>query len=59
MNIKDVVITIVLILVLAASIGYIIKAKKNGAKCIGCPSSKECGTHSCNCGCSDYTSDAE
>ena len=53
MDIKDIVITIVLILVLAGSIGYIIKAKRSGAKCIGCPSSKECGGHSCSCGCDD------
>lgn len=52
MNVKDIVITIVLILVLAGSIGYIIKAKRNGAKCIGCPSSKECGgQHNSHCGC--------
>ena len=35
---------------------HIIKAKKNGAKCIGCPMSKQCGSNNqgkteCNCGC--------
>lgn len=61
MSIQDLVIITVLILVLAISIGYIIKAKKSGAKCIGCPTSKECGAnkrgHSCGCGCSDCSND--
>ena len=54
---KNIVIVAVLILVLAMSISYIIKAKKSGVKCIGCPSSKEfggnCSTSSCSCGCSE------
>ncbi len=37
----------IVILILAAVIGlavyYIVRQKKNGAKCIGCPYSKECG----------------
>ena len=41
--------------VLAAVIGgaalYVYKAKKSGAKCIGCPMSKQCG--SCGCGCGE------
>lgn len=51
---KDIIIAIVLILVLVFSISYIVKAKKNGVKCIGCPSGKEC-----NCGCSKCSSDSE
>lgn len=54
---KDFVIIAVLIVVLALSISYIIKAKKSGVKCIGCPSGKECGD--CNCGCSECNADAE
>jgi hypothetical protein len=55
---KDIVIAVVLIAVLAMSIGYIVKAKKNGAKCIGCPSAKECGSNSsCNCGCNECNTD--
>ena len=42
----------VIVVILAAAITYIIRAKKNGAKCIGCPHGKSCG--SCNCGCSDH-----
>ena len=39
---------IVVILILLAIIGgatfYIVKAKKSGAKCIGCPSTKTCSS---------------
>ncbi len=52
------VIDIVLILVLALMIGgavwYIVKAKKSGKKCIGCPDSGSCASHkesSCGCYC--------
>lgn len=51
----DVIISILLVLVLGAAITYIVKAKKSGAKCIGCPA--ECGcshkhheTSGCHCG---------
>lgn len=35
--------------IIAAAAGYVYKEKKNGAKCIGCPSG---GCSSCSCGCS-------
>lgn len=45
---------VILIVVLAAIIGlavwYVIKAKKSGKKCIGCPDGGSCGG-SCGCGC--------
>lgn len=52
---------IVIILILAAILGgaalYIYKAKKSGAKCIGCPDSGSCGGCSGNCsGCSGHCS---
>lgn len=60
---KNIVITAILIIVLALSIGYIVKAQKSGAKCIGCPSSKDCGSKSsnssCNCGCHNCNPDTE
>lgn len=52
MSIENIVIIVVIALVLVMSVGYIIKAKKNGVKCIGCSSSHECGK--CNCGCSEH-----
>ena len=48
---ENIVIIFVLVAVIGLSITYIIKAKKSGKKCIGCPSSQEC-SH-CTCGCHD------
>lgn len=47
---KDIIILAVTIIVLALATGYIIKAKKSGQKCIGCPHSKDCAS---KCSCSD------
>ncbi len=47
----DLIIIAVVFVILASAITYIIKAKKSGVKCIGCPSSKQC-SHNCNGGCS-------
>ncbi|MBQ2934058.1 MAG: FeoB-associated Cys-rich membrane protein [Clostridia bacterium] len=45
-----------IVVILAAAITYIIRSKKNGVKCIGCPSGcKACSgaknKTSCCCGC--------
>ena len=44
---------IIIILVVAAIVvgiaAYLIRAKKRGATCIGCPSAKQCGGK-CGCG---------
>ena len=39
----DIIIIAVVAIIIALSAGYIIKAKKNGKKCIGCPHSSSCG----------------
>lgn len=46
----------VLLIIVGAAIWYIVKSKKNGVKCIGCPAggkcSGNCGEDSdCGCGC--------
>ena len=51
----DLIIIGILVLIVGSAIIYIIKAKKSGAKCIGCPAGGNCpsknGGHSkCNCG---------
>lgn len=53
---EDVIIVGILILIIGGAILYIIREKKNGAKCIGCPSAKQCGAKcsgnsggGCNC----------
>ena len=52
MNWKTVIIIMLLALILGGALLYIYKAKKRGAKCIGCPDSGSC-SGKCNgcCGC--------
>lgn len=50
----------IVIVIIGASIAYIIKEKKRGAKCIGCPAAGKCsglsnGNFGCGCGCSSDT----
>ncbi len=48
----DIILIIVVALILGASIGYIIMAKKRGDKCIGCScASGACSDKEGQCGC--------
>ena len=52
----DIIIIGILLIVIGGAVFYIVRAKKNGAKCIGCPAggnclSKNSGKSSCGCGC--------
>lgn len=49
MIIKDIIIVLVLLIIVAGAGLYIFRAKKRGEHCIGCPHSKECGKMSCGC----------
>ena len=42
----------VLVLILGAAIGYIVRQKKKGAKCIGCPHAQTCQSKCCQSHCS-------
>lgn len=48
--IENIIVIGIILLILGSAVWYIIRQKKKGAKCIGCPSSKTCGKQ-CN-GCS-------
>lgn len=41
----DFILIAVILLIVAAAAGYVIKAKKSGAKCIGCPVEGGCCSH--------------
>lgn len=43
----------VVVVILGLAIGYIVRQKRSGAKCIGCAHSKTCGSSNCSCGCGD------
>ncbi len=52
----DLIIVIVLLVILGVAVAYIVKAKKSGVKCIGCPAGADCahkcqGASGCACGC--------
>lgn len=53
----DFIIAVILLLLVGAAVSYIVKEKKRGVKCIGCPAEGGCA-HShgavsgCSCGCS-------
>ena len=47
----DFIIIAAIIIIIGLAVIYIIKAKKSGQKCVGCPYSKTCGKSSNNCTC--------
>ena len=47
---ENIIIIAVLALILGGAAAYIIKAKKSGKKCTGCPSGDSCGGSCCGCG---------
>ena len=56
MNGTDVIVIAVIAVIIGAITFYIIKQKKNGCKCIGCPYAKECSKKGCSC---DSMNDSE
>jgi len=40
---ENVIVIAVIVLIVSLAAWYVIRAKKNGAKCIGCPSGCSCG----------------
>ena len=56
----DIIIIVIVAIAVGSALSYIRKAKKSGARCVGCSDSGSCGS-SCGCGCgsnaecSDYS----
>lgn len=48
MNLTEIISVIFIILIIGGAGVYILKAKKRGQKCIGCPYSKQCGDKCCS-----------
>ena len=51
----DLIVAMLVLMIIAAAVAYIIRAKKKGAKCIGCPAAGTCSGKSkedsqCCCG---------
>ena len=48
MELVDYIAIAAIVLIVGGAVFYIVRAKRKGVKCIGCPYSKECGG---KCGC--------
>jgi len=48
---ENAVVIVILVAIAAAIVWYLVRAKKRGETCIGCPYAKQCGGK-CNGGCS-------
>lgn len=44
----EIIAIIAIVLVVGGAVAYLIRAKRRGQKCVGCPYAKECG-NKCNC----------
>lgn len=49
----NIIVGVIIILILALSIGYIVRAKRSGVHCIGCPSAGTGCSGNCG-GCSSH-----
>ncbi len=47
---EDIIIILIVLVIVVGAAAYVYNQKKKGATCIGCPHSKTCGKHKCNCG---------
>lgn len=64
MGLEDFVVIALLVLVVGAAVAYLVRARKRGVKCIGCPAGGTCGaaqkksgtSGGCGCGCSGCAS---
>ena len=46
----DIIVIAIIALIIGGVVAYIIRAKKRGQKCIGCPYADKCGKGGCSCG---------
>ena len=62
MDLPEIIAIIVIVLIVGLALLYVIKAKKKGQKCIGCPYAKTCHENkkrednscsNCRCGCNN------
>lgn len=46
---ENIILILILVLVLGFATAYIVKSKKQGVKCVGCPYAKDCANKSSCC----------
>lgn len=49
MTAADWIIILIVLGIAVAAVAYIVRAKKKGQTCIGCPHSSTCGKKECHC----------
>lgn len=54
----NVIVVLILLAIATGIIWYLIRAKKRGEKCVGCPYAKQCSSK-CNGGCHSKTEDQQ
>ena len=47
----DIIVIAVIVLIVGGAVAYIVKAKKSGKRCIGCPYGDSCASKGKGCGC--------
>ncbi len=48
---ENIIVIVILAAILGLAIFYILKAKKSGKQCIGCPDADTCAAKKSGCGC--------
>ena len=46
---ENAIVILILLGIVAGVVAYLVRAKRRGQTCIGCPYSKQCGSKSCSC----------
>ena len=59
MNLVDIVLLLVILVIVGLAVAYIIKEKKKGTKCIGCPVAGNCSSYKSHQGCGCHTDTKE
>ena len=45
----DIIVSVILVLIIGGAIAYIVRSKKRGETCVGCPYAKECAKRKGGC----------
>lgn len=48
---ENFIIIAILVIIIGVAVAYLVKAKKRGVKCVGCPYAEQCASKSNGCNC--------
>ena len=55
--ISDIIVVAVIVLVIGGAVAYILREKKRGKKCVGCPYGNSCSENGNSCSCHGNSED--